>query len=306
VTGSASHTQTDAKVLLALTDQPQVVQVLREILIGFGQVLESTSDVAAFQDLVSRRDPDLLIVDLTLPHASAALRSLDDVHLHRPVVALADPSQRAEVFEAKRLGVFAAVHLPLDPDEATFHIGHALTTLAERFDPSRLGYQERLITMGNDFSQITPVALSMVDSTLQQGDPRRTPVSLGLVEILTNAIEHGNLGISFEEKREALRGSVFYDLARERSRKDPWKDRLVRARCVVDPAAGLVRYEVEDEGDGFDWRNLPNPFHQNNIGARHGRGILMARHAFQTLCYNDKGNRVQLEIPLPIPSLEDR
>lgn len=299
--------QTDSKVVLALTNQPVVVQMLREILIGFGQVLEHTADVGSFPGLVSERMPDLVIVDLTLPHSPVALRKLDDSHRQRPIVALADPQQRSEMFEAKRLGVFAVLHLPLDADEAGFHIGHALTMLAERFDPSRLGYQERLLTLGNDFSLVTPVALSLVESSLSLADPRRTSVSLGLVELLTNAIEHGNLGISFDEKRDALRGSVFYDLARERSRKSPWKDRVVRIRCVVDPAAGVVQFQIEDEGGGFDWRNLPDPFHQNNIGARHGRGILMARHAFQKLCYNDKGNQVSLELPMsPIPSLEDR
>lgn len=297
----------DSKVVLALTDQPEVQQMLQEILVGFGQSLESVADPQAFGEAVMRKNPDLLLVDLTLGDAPMALRRLDDPCRERPIIALAHPLQRSEMFEAKRLGVFAILHLPLDSDEAGFHIGHALTTLAERFDPSRLGYQERLMTLGNDFSLVTPVALSLVDSSLPLGDVRRTAVSLGLVELLTNAIEHGNLGISFDEKRDALRGSVFYDLARDRSRKSPWKDRLVRARCVVDPAAGIIRYDIQDEGDGFDWRNLPDPFHQNNIGARHGRGILMARHAFQNLRYNDKGNHVSLELPLSsIHPLEDR
>ncbi|MBK8804152.1 MAG: response regulator [Fibrobacteres bacterium] len=305
--GNASSTRVDSKVVLALTGQPEVAHLLREMLVGFGQSLEQTADVGSFKELVAQLNPDLILIDLSLPQAPLALRNLDDSNRHRPILALADPHQRSEMFEAKRLGVFAVLYLPLDPDEACFHFGHALTTLAERFDPSRLGYQERLLTLGNDFSMVTPVALSLVETSLALGDPRRTSVSLGLVELLTNAIEHGNLGISFEEKRDALRGSVFYDLARERSRKSPWKDRVVHARCMVDPSAGLVRYDIQDEGGGFDWRNLPDPFHQNNIGARHGRGILMARHAFQKLCYNDAGNQVFLELPLsPIPSVEDR
>jgi anti-sigma regulatory factor (Ser/Thr protein kinase) len=130
-------------------------------------------------------------------------------------------------------------------------------------------------------------------------------VTLGLVEILTNAIEHGSLGISYEEKREALRSSVFYDLARQRSLQSPWKDRRVHARSLVDPEEGLVRFRVEDEGDGFDWRNMPDPFSQTNLGARHGRGILMASHAFQSLRYNEKGNTVTLELLLETSTLPE-
>ena len=161
------------------------------------------------------------------------------------------------------------------------------------------------MTLGNDFSLVTPVALSLVETSLSFYDPRRTVVTLGLVEIITNAIEHGSLGISYEEKREALRSSVFYDLAHDRASMAPWRDRVVRVRSLVDPTEGMVRYRVEDEGDGFDWRNLPDPFNQSNLGARHGRGILMATHAFQALRYNEKGNIVTLEVCLENSTLQE-
>ena len=66
----------------------------------------------------------------------------------------------------------------------------------------------------------------------------------------------------------------------------------------MDPSKGLVAFEIQDQGDGFDWKNLPDPTDPNNINARHGRGILMARHAFTAMRYNEKGNAVTLELPL--------
>lgn len=288
----------DPKLILALVAKIVAREILQNAVVSFGQALETCLTAEELLARLGTVGADVLVLDLDEPSALKVLRRLHTEGNHRPVLVLAGLDHRGELLEAQRLGVFAVIPAPVSEDEISFHIGHALTTLAERFDPRRLGYQQRLVTLENDFSLITPVAISLVETSLPQYDPRRTAVTLGLVEIITNAIEHGNLGISYDEKRDALRGSVFYDLAHERALQAPWKDRVVRVRSLVDPQEGIVRYRVEDEGDGFDWRNLPDPFNQNNINARHGRGILMASHAFQALRYNEKGNVVTLELLL--------
>jgi len=305
VNGSNSTSRNDPKLVLALVAQETARETIQNAVVSYGQSLEVLPGAETFFARLQEVGADVLVVDLDEPMALKVLRTLHTEGNHRPVLVLAGMQHRTELLEAQRLGVFAVIPLPVTEEEIGFHIGHALTTIAERFDPRTLGFQQRLVTLGNDFSLVTPVALSLVETSLPFYDPRRTVVTLGLVEILTNAIEHGNLGISYEEKREALRSSVFYDLARERSTQAPWRDRLVRIRSLVDPTEGLVRFRVEDEGDGFDWRNLPDPFHQTNIGARHGRGILMASHAFQSLRYNEKGNVVTLELCLETSTLPE-
>mgnify|MGYP002360262332 CR=1 FL=1 len=270
---------------------------LQNVVVSFGQTLELHATPEAF--LARLPTADVVVIDITKPAARNCLPQIPMMsNDHRPVIVLASPEQRQDSLDAQRLGAFAVLPSPATKDELTFHIGHALTTLAERFDPRKLEYQERVVCLGNDFALVTPVALSIVETTLPPGDQRKTSVALGLVEVITNAIEHGNLGISYDQKREALRGSVFYNLASDRATKSPWKDRVVRIRAVVDPAKSVARFEIEDQGEGFDWRNLPDPTDPNNINARHGRGILMASHAFTSMQYNEKGNAVVLELPL--------
>ena len=273
-----------------------VRSTIQNVVVSFGQVLELHISPEAFQARLHLAD--IAVIDISSAPTRNFLAQILMSTEHRPVIVLAAPSQRAEALEAQRLGAFAVIPSPATEEELTFHIGHALTTLAERFDPRKLDYQERLVCIGNDFALVTPVALSIIETTMAPGDQRKTTVALGLVEVITNAIEHGNLGINYDQKREALRGSVFYNLASERATKSPWKDRVVRIKVSIDPAKAIVRFEIEDEGDGFDWRNLPNPTDPSNINARHGRGILMASHAFTSMKYNDKGNSVVLELPL--------
>jgi anti-sigma regulatory factor (Ser/Thr protein kinase) len=51
---------------------------------------------------------------------------------------------------------------------------------------------------------------------------------------------------------------------------------------------------VEDEGEGFDWRSLPDPTDPENLLLAHGRGVLLANLSVDELTFNEAGNRVTL------------
>jgi anti-sigma regulatory factor (Ser/Thr protein kinase) len=117
---------------------------------------------------------------------------------------------------------------------------------------------------------------------------------LGLVEILTNAIEHGNLEIDFETKREALEGSNedWHNLIKSRLEDEVFKDREVQIMFRMNNE--FCEWEVTDQGVGFDWKNLPDPNDPEMLLAANGRGIMLARLQFDELEYNEKGNHVRV------------
>ena len=143
---------------------------------------------------------------------------------------------------------------------------------------------------------LTPLPLSLRG----EGD-RDMRVSAPICQSALRAIEHGNLGISFEEKSDALKASRFYPLAIERSHKEPYKDRVVTIRSRVFPNLRRIEYFIADQGIGFDWRSLPDPKEKSNLLNRNGRGIMMARYAFDEMIYNDTGNEVTLVVNLDVP-----
>lgn len=274
------------------------------MVLSMGHALAWCTQAEQLVRMVETNHPAALVVDMAdiRPKAVLTLRKVLMARPSLPALVLVEADARQDALEAHRNGVFAVMRKPLREDELQFHIGHAIATSAEQYDPSRIRREERTLLLANDFSLITPVAKSLVDTTLSPSDSRRTQVTLGLIEILSNAIEHGNLGIDFQEKRDALRGSFFFDLAQERAHQSPWKDRVVRVTSEVLPEQGVVRYTVLDEGNGFDWRSPPDPSDPENLVARHGRGLLMARHSFDRIEFNEKGNEVRLEIALHPPS----
>ena len=83
-----------------------------------------------------------------------------------------------------------------------------------------------------------------------------------LTEMLLNAWRHGN-------------------------KKDPTKCITIRIRYAND-----IHLEVIDEGDGFDYLNLPDPTELDNILKTSGRGIFMTRYAANEVFWKDNGRHI--------------
>lgn len=91
-------------------------------------------------------------------------------------------------------------------------------------------------------------------------------IRLAIEEALVNAIKHGN-------------------------RMDPTK--TVRILCKI--ATHKVRIEIEDQGEGFQPEEVPDPTADENLERPCGRGIMLMRAFMSSIVYNETGNRVVLE-----------
>lgn len=118
-------------------------------------------------------------------------------------------------------------------------------------------------------------------------------VRVGLAEMLTNAIEHGNLNITGPEKLDATENGTYYDLIKERLSDERYAERQVFFSFTVS-SEGMVM-SMEDQGMGFDVNTLPDPTDPEGLLKLHGRGILITRMYFDEVSYNGKGNKVTLK-----------
>jgi anti-sigma regulatory factor (Ser/Thr protein kinase) len=120
-------------------------------------------------------------------------------------------------------------------------------------------------------------------------------LQLALAELIVNAIEHGNCGISYDEKTKALdEGISAMDLIAQKCR-----DPVIQAKKVSflwEIKAGRSIFIIHDQGEGFDVKaHLEKVAHQDKYSL-HGRGIRMAASLSTELKYNAKGNQVALII----------
>ncbi len=116
---------------------------------------------------------------------------------------------------------------------------------------------------------------------------------VALLELLVNAIEHGNCKIGFEEKTAWLEGDRdIMDLIREKNRDAAVKARRVYFSYTITPEQ--TRITIRDEGSGFDWRSQLSAVPDEP--GLHGMGMKMVSLYVKDLAYNEVGNEVSFEI----------
>ncbi|MEC4678154.1 MAG: ATP-binding protein, partial [Nitrospirota bacterium] len=126
-------------------------------------------------------------------------------------------------------------------------------------------------------------------------DPGR--VTLGISELLINAVEHGNLGITYAEKTELNKQSKWQEEVQRRLSLPEYKDKKVFVNLVKENREIVIT--ITDEGTGFDWSDYME-MSAERATDNHGRGIAMSKMAsFDELEYRGKGNEVVCRVFLP-------
>ena len=128
-------------------------------------------------------------------------------------------------------------------------------------------------------------------NTDRVNEAERSAFQGAMMELLLNAVEHGNCNISYDEKTEWLKqGKDILDLIKIK-RMDP----LVGTKKVLityDISPERTQITIKDDGPGFDWRAALAPFE----AGLHGMGIKMSQTFVKRLWYNDTGNEVSFEV----------
>ena len=134
----------------------------------------------------------------------------------------------------------------------------------------------------------------LIEAACELDDNDKINVELGLVELITNAIEHGNLNISYLEKQKALDNNLFEQLYTQKLNDQKYKDKKIFVDFVTNCES--CQWTITDEGSGFDWNTLPDPTDDNHILELNGRGIFITKFLFDELEYSGKGNIVRVKI----------
>jgi len=117
-------------------------------------------------------------------------------------------------------------------------------------------------------------------------------IRIGISEMITNAIEHGNLEITDEEKFNATENDTFYELLSKKLSDKRLNQRKVDVSISLDKK--ILKIVIKDKGKGFDTSKIKKQHSQEDLYKLHGRGILITSMYFDEINYNKKGNIVTL------------
>lgn len=146
--------------------------------------------------------------------------------------------------------------------------------------------------MDKTFSFRTPAQAMDILMELIGEVSRLKEAELALFELMINAIEHGNLGITYEEKTTLLQTDKVREEIERRLSDERYADRIAALTVINEPDRTLV--VIEDEGEGFAWQEFLDT-DLSEVKGRHGRGITLAQSFCTSLTYEGRGNRVIAE-----------
>lgn len=302
---SAPNLHGEAVKLLIVDDEPFNVEIIVEYLEDGGYTLDTAHDgQQAWEKL--QADPasyDVLILDRMMPRMDGMevlrrVKSTPEMD-SMPVIMQTALASKNEVLEGLRAGAYYYLTKPFEEELLVSVVGTAVEDrLRYRRVQAESGVASRTLTMmtGGQFQFQTLDAARDLALALSNAFPEPKKVVIGLSELFINAVEHGNLAISYQDKTELKENNDWENEIARRLRDPRFSDRQVTVEYRRNN--GVISVLIRDQGNGFEWRKYTE-MDPGRIFDSHGRGIAMSRMvSFDTIEYRGDGNEVEVTVKL--------
>jgi sigma-B regulation protein RsbU (phosphoserine phosphatase) len=289
----------DESRVLIVDDNPHDRALLEAFLSPEGYEIEMATDGMAGKDLLEG-DPgrfDVVLLDRNMPRMSG-VELLQFMKAHAelkaiPVILQTASDSRSDLIEAMRAG---ALYYLTKPYDSEMLLNVVATAAIDRANHRRLQQTVRSAATSLRVMQSARFSVQTIEEARDLGailaglcaDPQNAVI--GLTELLVNAVEHGNLGITYDEKT-GLNASGRWQEEVDRRLALP-ENASKRVEVLFERDGEEIRFTIRDQGRGFDWRRYveADPLRAFDT---HGRGILIAtRLTFDQLEYRGSGNEV--------------
>jgi CheY-like chemotaxis protein len=262
----------EKRLILIVDDNDELRAVLEQALLELGHEVVATGDR---QEALAREDLDefdLIISDLT-DDADSGIEILSEIKRQRlliPVVVSSDEAEHPGIVKAFKMGAANFLRQPYNKEE--------LYSIVEKTLAYKLRFVEDLKVMPylhekidfelpSDIRLMNGVLHYLIDRVAKLGviDPDNSNLFVALDEAFVNAVKHGN-------------------------RNDSSK--LVRITAEL--SSKEARFTIEDEGEGFNVQEIPDPRDPENLFKTSGRGVLLIYNIMDEVKYNARGNRLTM------------
>jgi serine/threonine-protein kinase RsbW len=271
----------DRRRILIVEGNAELRTVLSDALRELGHEVVTAADRAEAVSREDLEDFDLIISDLA-EYADSGTQIVSELKRQRlfvPIVVSSEEAQHDGIIKAFKLGAANYLKKPYDKEE--------LRSIVEK----TLGYKLRFVEdlkvlpfvrehiefeLPSDITLMNGVLHYLIERVAALGvvKPDASNLFIALDEAFVNAVKHGN-------------------------KQDHKK--LVRISADLSPKE--ARFTIEDEGEGFDVAEIPDPRDPANLFKASGRGVLLIYNIMDEVEYNERGNRLTM-VKRPESTLE--
>lgn len=298
------------KVTILIVDDEEFNRdILKEYLEEAGyRVIAAENGHRAFTQLDAHPETDLVVLDRMMPDMDGieVLRRIKNHPQRRdlPVIMQTAAAASHQVLEGIRAGAFYYLTKPYERAMLLAIVETASADLRQMRDIRKaLAGQRRVLGLMDEgrFRFRTLEEAKSLAHLVAGCCPEPLQVVYGLCELMINAVEHGNLGITYSEKTALIRSGGWLREVERRLMLPQNRDKFAVLEFRARERDFLIL--VRDQGVGFDWPEYLEISPQR-LTDLNGRGIAMARAiSFSSINFLGCGNEVACTVPLP-PRLE--
>jgi len=262
--------------ILIVDNNDELRAILENALGGLGHEAVVTGDR---DEALSRSDLDqfdLIISDLTEdapPSDKPEHLNGDpprDEHRRHLLTRVVPNDAEPTIVKAFRMVAANYLRFPYNKDELREIVEQTLSyKLRYVDDPTVLSHTHEKIEfeLPSDLTLMNGVLQYLLERVAKLGviAPEKSNLFIALDEAFVNAVKHGN---KFDSSK------------------------LVRITAEVSRIE--ARFTVEDEGEGFDVNNVPDPRDPLNLLKTSGRGVLFIYNIMDEVKYNERGNQLTM------------
>jgi hypothetical protein len=215
-----------------------------------------------------------------------------------PIIMQTAAGQTQQVKEGLEAGVYYYLIKPYEVDLLKSVVQNALTeTLIRRQALKYASSQMRMhgVLKQGSFHFRTLQEVRSLAYYIASCCPKPDMVVYGLNELMTNAVEHGNLNITYMEKLELVNTNSWQREVERRLELKENSDK--RVMLTFEDDGQFITITIKDQGKGFNWIEYMDFDPMRMRSDPHGKGIAITRvTCFPNLEYKGNGSEVVCRI----------
>lgn len=284
--------------ILAVDDEEFNLDIISEYLADAGfEVVCAIDGLNALEKIKQHPDVAVIVLDRMMPNMDgmAVLKALreDKTFKDIPIIMQTAAASSKRIQEGIDAGVYYYLAKPYNESLLLSIVRAALKDsigrkeLREQMQKQQrtLGLMEKGIFRFRTLEETNNLSYFIANCF-----PDPDSMVYGLNELMINAVEHGNLGITYEEKMElSLKGKWHSEIER-RLLLPEYKDKYAIIEYTASENELVI--SIRDQGKGFEWQNYME-LSPKRATDPNGRGIAIARmKSFPSLEYKGNGSEV--------------
>lgn len=284
---------------LVVDDEPLNLDLISEYLEdgNYNPIYANDGDVA-LAALQKRTDIDVIVLDRMMPKMDGiqflkAIKS-DPKFKEIPVIMQTAANTPQQIAEGIENGVYYYLSKPYTKQVFLSIVNAAYDDIRQRQEIRRhikeYGHAMSMIESGS-FTFNTPEQARSLAILVGSCAVNSEGVMIGLTELMLNAIEHGNLGFSYNDKKGFKISGTWENEIAKRLMYPEYKSKV--AHLKITKKDKEVNVSIVDQGEGFDWSKF-NTIDPQRLMDPNGRGIAMCLNCgFTKIEYRGTGNQVE-------------